>query len=79
MQKANTIRGHRREVLRERQRDVARRVGCSQATISRIERGELPEPWERSKYAKGYKLALEDFERLVRASCPVATEGQVAG
>jgi len=63
-----SLREHRRKVLREPLRAVAKRAKSSIASLSYLERGLPPEPWRINALARGYKLSIPDFERLVGAS-----------
>lgn len=69
--KAATLAEHRLEVLRLAQAEVARLASCSQALVSRVERGWEPkrkwtETWKG--LLRAYRLDERAFLRLIRAA-----------
>jgi transcriptional regulator with XRE-family HTH domain len=57
---------YRRCVLRRSQREIAKNGGLWQAQISALERGEVPEPRQWSRYLSAYRLSEREFLRLAR-------------
>lgn len=45
---------------------IAGVLRCPQGTVSKVEGGHLPRPWERDRWANAYKLDVLTFETLVK-------------
>ncbi len=67
--KYRSLTEYRKEVLGERQADIARRMGLTgNGGVSLVERGHLPEPWNRQRWANAYALPVAQFVGLVQAA-----------